>query len=63
MTLIIAPTGAALGAVATGIDQGSNVEDTIAAEIKMALGQHGVLAFPKLRQTSSANVASHRPWP
>ena len=60
MTLIIAPTGAALGAVVTGIDLGSPVKDAIAAEIRMALCQHGVLAFPNQRMTPESQVALTR---
>ncbi|MBH61989.1 MAG: taurine dioxygenase [Alphaproteobacteria bacterium] len=60
MTLVIAPTDAALGAVATGIDLGRSVEDAVAAEVRMALCQHGVLAFPDQDMAPQAQVALTR---
>lgn len=60
MTLDITPKNAALGAEIRGVDLGQPVSADIAASIKTALCEHGVLNFPEQDLTPEAQVALTR---
>ncbi|MEM7747298.1 MAG: TauD/TfdA family dioxygenase [Pseudomonadota bacterium] len=55
--LAIEPTGAVLGAVATGIDLSKPLDDDSYNRVKQALGVHGVLCFPDQALEPAEQVA------
>lgn len=58
--LAIEPTGAVLGAVATGIDLSKPLDDASYNRVKQALGVHGVLCFPDQALEPAEQVAFAR---